>query len=412
MRGLIICMFIFFGNWFSSELCAQSLDDYLAIAAENNPQLTSKYALFEASLQRVTQAHSLPNPSLSFGYFIRPVETRVGPQLAKLGLAQMFPWFGTLKVQGEMQAYLAEANYQRFLDARNELFHQVRSAWYPIYELNQKLAIQQQYLDVLLQYKELATSRYKNDKADMVDVLRVDVQLIQAKSDLANLRDQKRPLIIQFNSILNRDGQEEVMVPDSLEPESFYLDQLKEDSLFTSHPTLAAYEMELKSAQRLEEIAHKRNLPGFGVGVDYVMVGDNASGTPNNGKDAIMPMVSMSLPIFRSANQARVKEAQFKQEGIAASRDAFANNLRSSYAQTIYSIVKQRREMTTISEQIEVINRSLSLLTKSYVNAEVNMDDLLVMQQQRLFFQMKEAVAFTNYHLALSKFEYLTAKTE
>ena len=125
-----------------------------------------------------------------------------------------------------------------------------------------------------------------------------------------------------------------------------------------------------------------------------------------------MPMVSMSLPIFRSANQARVKEAQFKQEGIAASRDAFANNLRSSYAQTIYSIVKQRREMTTISEQIEVINRSLSLLTKSYVNAEVNMDDLLVMQQQRLFFQMKEAVAFTNYHLALSKFEYLTAKTE
>lgn len=71
MRGLTICMFIFFGNWFSSELCAQSLDDYLAIAAENNPQLTSKYALFEASLQRVTQAHSLPNPSLSFGYFIR-----------------------------------------------------------------------------------------------------------------------------------------------------------------------------------------------------------------------------------------------------------------------------------------------------------------------------------------------------
>jgi outer membrane protein, heavy metal efflux system len=47
----------------------------------------------------------------------------------------MFPWFGTLKAQGDAAALLAEAKYQSFLDARNQLFYQVAAAYHPLYEL-------------------------------------------------------------------------------------------------------------------------------------------------------------------------------------------------------------------------------------------------------------------------------------
>merc|ERR1711974_383443 len=52
-------------------------------------------------MQKVAQVNNLPDPTFSFGYFISPVETRVGPQRAKVGLTQMFPWFGTLKTAGK-----------------------------------------------------------------------------------------------------------------------------------------------------------------------------------------------------------------------------------------------------------------------------------------------------------------------
>ena len=101
---------------------AQTLDDYFRNAAENNPGLQAKYKEFEAALQKVPQVSTLPDPTFSFGYFISPVETRVGPQQAKFSLTQMFPWFGTLKAQGNAAALMAEAKYQSFLDARKQLF--------------------------------------------------------------------------------------------------------------------------------------------------------------------------------------------------------------------------------------------------------------------------------------------------
>ena len=128
---------------------AQTLEESLKIASENNPLLKAKYAEFEAALQKVAQVNSLPDPTFSFGYFISPVETRVGPQQAKLGLTQMFPWFGTLKTAGNVQALQAEAKYQEFLNAKNELYMQVKSAWYPIYEVNQNIRLQEENLSLI-----------------------------------------------------------------------------------------------------------------------------------------------------------------------------------------------------------------------------------------------------------------------
>ena len=137
----------------STKSSAQSLEESLKLAAENNPLLKAKYADFEAAMQKVTQVNSLPDPTFSFGYFISPVETRVGPQRAKVGLTQMFPWFGTLKTAGNVQALQAEAKYQEFINAKNELYMQVKSAWYPIYEVNQKILLQKENKDILSSYK-------------------------------------------------------------------------------------------------------------------------------------------------------------------------------------------------------------------------------------------------------------------
>src|SRR5665648_328374 len=85
---------------FSSLVSAQDdLGRYLQTAAENNPGLKARFNEYLAALEIAPQVKALPDPQLAFGYFIQPVETRVGPQQFKISATQMFPWFGSLKAR-------------------------------------------------------------------------------------------------------------------------------------------------------------------------------------------------------------------------------------------------------------------------------------------------------------------------
>src|SRR5690606_29756698 len=84
-------LFLFFGN-----VEAQTLEDYLQLAAENNPEIKAAYAEFEAALQEAPQVKSLPDPTLTVAAFGNMIEPGMGSIDARFQLMQMFPWFGTL----------------------------------------------------------------------------------------------------------------------------------------------------------------------------------------------------------------------------------------------------------------------------------------------------------------------------
>ncbi|MEZ5011643.1 MAG: TolC family protein [Bacteroidales bacterium] len=73
------------------------------------------------------------DPQLAFGYFISPVETRMGPQLLKISASQMFPWFGTLKARENLSVMAAKSSYEQFAEARSKLFYDVKAAYYDLY---------------------------------------------------------------------------------------------------------------------------------------------------------------------------------------------------------------------------------------------------------------------------------------
>jgi hypothetical protein len=74
-RNIILITLLLF---YTSFGFAQTLDEYYKIAAENNPGLQAKYQAFEAAMQKVPQVGTLEDPTISFGFFLSPVETRVG----------------------------------------------------------------------------------------------------------------------------------------------------------------------------------------------------------------------------------------------------------------------------------------------------------------------------------------------
>lgn len=390
---------------------AQTLEEYLKIAAENNPLLKAKYAAFEASLQKVAQVNSLPDPTLSFGYFISPVETRVGPQRAKFGLSQMFPWFGTLKTVGNVFQLQAEANYQEFINARNELFMQVKSAWYPLYEINRKIILQKENLNILTTYKQLTTTGFKNSKNSMIDVIRTDILINNATTEIKLLKDQLKPLQVHFNTLFNRKDTFAIAIVDTLTLTEIATNYRK-DSLLLNHPILKSFDLNYQSAQKAEELAKKQSLPKFGVGLDYMMIEKGTMNVTDNGRDAVMPMVSMSIPIYRSKYKSAVKESQFKQEAIINYKTNYENSLLSMYETNWYELEKSNELLQLYKQQIEKTNQAVILLMSAYSNSGKEFEEVLRMQQELLKYRMAEATAITTYYTALAKLDFITAKTE
>jgi outer membrane protein TolC len=403
-----IVILVFLGTSLSQ---AQTLDDYFKIAAENNPGLQAKYREFEAAIQKVEQVNTLPDPNFSFGYFISPVETRVGPQKARFSLTQMFPWFGTLRAQGNAAALMAEAKYQAFLDARNRLYYQVAAAYYPLYELNQWKEIERENIEILESYKTITNKKFENGVGTMVDFLRVDIMLKDATTNLSILNDKEAPLLTRFNKLLNREEDALVTVEDSLVAQALP-DNFRKDSLLTNNPVLEELDLKIASSEASEEVAYKQGLPKFGVGLDYAIVGNRPEvELPDNGQDILMPMVSVSIPIFRSKYKAAVKEAQLMQESYSLQKKDFANTLTSNYEMAWFEIQQQQELIELYDQQIQESNQALNLLFTAYSNSGNEFEEVLRMQQQLLKYEKMKATAATQYQIALAKLNYLTAKT-
>lgn len=386
---------------------AQSLDDYLRLAETNNPAIQAKRAEFEAAMQRIPQVSSLPDPELSASAFGQMMETRVGQQQARLSLSQMFPWFGTLAAQKHAAALAAEAAYQSYLNAQNELFFNVRSAYYPLYELQQIIAVRRRNLELLETMKRLATTSFRNGNGKLVDALQVDVMVNEIETEIAILELKGKPLTAAFNALLNRPADAEVIVPDAFDQQSF---NAVRDSVFANNPKVTELEFRLEAAKASEFAAVKQGMPKMGIGFEYIIIEERPGmDFPDNGRDAYMPMVTMSLPVFRKKYRAAVEEAKYRQEAFALMKTASLNQLTSEYEMAVFERTRAETELDLYNRQVVETQRVIDLMRSEYENTGADFETILRLQQALLMYETKRIAAMTAWHLANAKLIYVTA---
>ena len=72
-KFIILNFFLVFSFAGIAQESLETLDNYLKIAAENNPGLTADFNTYMAAMQKVPQTGTLPDPQFAFGYFIQPI---------------------------------------------------------------------------------------------------------------------------------------------------------------------------------------------------------------------------------------------------------------------------------------------------------------------------------------------------
>lgn len=398
-NALVILMVIF-----SLQLSAQeSLATYLTQASENNPGLRAQYTAFEASLERAAQVSGLPNPTLSFGYFIQPVETRVGPQQARFSLSQMFPWFGSLSAKGDAAAAMAQADYFRFIDAREQLMSEVKMSFYELWQIREIIELERENLRILESYKELATTRIRSGEGKLSNVYRVQLEIEETETRIKILENQLEQLKRNFNRILNTEAGAGVELPDTLlASESFSrLDSINQ------HPAVARLGQMKEGATYRVSAARKSALPSFGLSLDYVMVGERSDMTvPDNGKDVVMPMVSLSLPIWQRQYSAARKEAELQQTQYQLELDNAVNRLSSQVDLELFRTMEAQDEMQLYRKEILLAHKTLELTITDYTNGREDFEEILRLQQKIIQYKKQHLKAYLAYLDSRARLEY------
>lgn len=388
---------------------SQTLDEYLKIAAENNPVLKAKFKDYEASLEKVNQMGSLPNPTLDFGYFISPIETRNGPQQAKIGAMQMFPWLGTLNAQEEVFANLAKSKYEDFEAQKKIVFYQIKSVWYELYEIQQSIYIIEANLKILKSFESLATQKFETgSKSGMVDVLRIQMEIAELENKLLLMKDKYKVKTIVFNNGLNREITTPILLPE--EQQVLSIIETKEqinNNISASNNELKSMDMKKEAFNASSVVANKQGLPMLGLGFNYFMIGDGGMAATNSGRDAFMPMVSLTIPIYRKKYNAQKREANLNVENVQFQIENKKNMLENELEMTWVQYDDADRRVELYHQQNLKAKQVLEIIVSSYTNSGKDFEEILRIQRMMLGYDLQIIQAIQEKNNAVSKIESL-----
>src|SRR5665811_973493 len=344
----------------------EDLNQYLETAAENNPGLKSRFNEYMAALEVAPQVKALPDPQLAFGYFIQPVETRVGPMQFKLTASQMFPWFGTLKAKENSAIQMAKAKYEAFEETKSKLFNEVRSTYFNLYFTKKAIAVTRQNLELLNSIQKMALIKIEAGMVSVVDEYRIEMEIGDLENQLALLNDKYYTQEVMFGNLLNTDSNNPVRLPELLwdtEPAISKMAML--DSIRMQNHQLLSLDLQAESLRFKKEAASLSGKPDFKIGFDYTVVGkgnNNMAGT-----DAIMlPTVGISIPLYRNKYKAMVNEVVYQETAKKEEKLNQQNVLETVFEQTWKDFSDAKRRITLNENQAELAQKSLKLLETAY----------------------------------------------
>lgn len=383
---------------------AQDLDAYIKIALENHPQLQAKQLTYESSLEAVTEVGSIPNTTIGGGYFVQEAETRVGPQRAKLSASQMFPWFGTLKAKKQASGALAESDRFELESTMRDITLKVKQAYYKLYEKKAFIEIIEENMNILKTYEELALNELENNRTTMVDVLKIRIQMNELENQKEVVNEELVSDLKGFNLLLNRSILEEVKIVDTLKVGR---DVFSEENLI-ENPKLLKIEAMKEAAAQSELAVIKENGPSIGIGLDYVFVDERDMVMADNGKDIVMPMVNVSIPLFSKKFTSKRKQLQLQQEALANTRVDAENELKTLFVDNHAALNNAKRTISTQAENVHQAKQAEQVILSTYQTGTIDFDQVLEVQQLILKYQLSTIQALTAYHNSKAVLESLT----
>ncbi len=395
----------------SSMVSAQEdLNKYLETAAENNPGLKARFNEYMAALEVAPQVKALPDPQVAFGYFVQPVETRVGPQQFKISVSQMLPWFGTLKAKENTAVQMAKVKFEAFQEAKSKLFNEVRSTYYNLYFTRKAIFVTKENLELLRSIQKMALIKVEAGLAPLVDEYRIEMELGDLENQLALLNDKHYSQQVMFNKLINIGKDIPARIPDLLwETEPGLSKSAMLDSIQAQNHQLLSLDLQAESLRLKKEVAELSGKPSLKVGLDYTVIGKGSNNLA--GTDAIMlPTVGITIPLYRNKYKSMINEVVYQETAKKQDKTDKQNMLETLFEQSWKDYSDAKRRIALNEHQGDLAQKSLKLLETAYTTDSKNFEEILRMDRNLLRYKLELEKARADKQAALSFIDYLMGK--
>jgi cobalt-zinc-cadmium efflux system outer membrane protein len=318
----------------------------------------------------------------------------------------MLLWFGTIAVRENYANSMAETEFVEITIAKRKLALSIAQNYYRLYEIRAKQMVLEENIQLLETYEQLALNSVTVGKASAVDVLRLQIRQNEIQQKKEILEEAFVAEQVAFNNLLNRNGNMVIQVFDSL-----MIPQ--EDSLYSNgelslNPELLKFDKLYESVAKSELLNQIERKPMIGFGLDYIPVSERpAMDFSDNGKDILMPMVTLSIPIFNNRYKSVSKQNQLRQQKIQTKKEERLNVLETALAVAFSKRNQARIKYNTQEKNLKQAENAEEILIKSYETGTIDFNDVLDIQELQLRFQLQQVEAMREYYAQSAVVNYL-----
>jgi outer membrane protein, heavy metal efflux system len=388
-----------------------SLENYIRYAVENNPGLKAQHYRWQAEEKKIGYVGGLPEPVLSYSYFVENVETRVGPQEQKFGIKQTLPWFGTLGTKKDIARQNSKAVFQKYQSYKQSLIYKIKRAFYDYYLLGRRLAITRDNFQLLEFWESIIRTKYKVALSEHHDLINAQVELGKLEDQLISLENHIEPKADAIRALLNIPANFELPQPESIDLHESMLDA---DSVLSdviaSNPNLMAISNLIDKEKSKVDLAGKSSWPNLFFGVDYIQTGDAFDPSLNeSGKDPWLVNVGITLPIWFGKNNAKKNEAKAQLLQTEYLEKNYQNELTAYTSEVLFEYHDALRKSKVYRDGlIPKSEQSLNVTFKAYQTGETDFLNVLNTQRQLLDLHLKFDQAVVTAAGKLAEIEMLT----
>lgn len=384
---------------------AQSLEALTQEALENNPSIQKMDLQYQIAAEKVNEVNTLPNTEFKLGFMALKPEMDMPMTRFSVSAMQMLPWFGTIEARKNYVASMADTQLVDITIAQRKLSLSIAQIYYQIYEIVAQQKVLQENIALLETFEKLALSSVKVGKATSVDVMRLQIRQNELKQEIQVLTQKSEGLKAALNSLINRDYKTPILIEPTLSfpaREHIYsYESLRE------HPELLRFDKIETSIDQSELVNQKDSKPMLGVGIEYINQTESPMVT-SSFKDMVMPMVSLSVPIFNHKYESVTLQNELKKQEVAAQKRERFNELTAQLSKAISQTEQARIKYHIQNDNLEIASNAEKILLKNYETGTIDYDEVLKIQELQLKFQKNQIEAIKTYYEQISLIDYLT----
>lgn len=337
------------------------LPDLIEEALRRSPQILAAKSRWKAARAKIAQAWDLKRPWASYDFMGSEVQTRSGPQEYRFGVSQEIPFPTKLPMRSRAAKLVA-------MRAEHHVFHieqlvrtEVVAAYAELLWAQQALEVLKTERGTLEQISATIQARYATGQRSAADAAKTEVEIARLAERTLVVGERRVAAEEQLNVLLDqpRTAPWPLLRTPPTPELPFTREELIQLALKHRHSLVIA-RLTAKEQHAQYRLAQMEYLPDIEVGFSYTEIGGGTTTRSDDGDNAWMIPIRISLPFWEPQIRGQIREARSNKE--AAEQDLeHAVNLTRAEVVDRYTQYRAARERIGVYEATWLPQAELAL---------------------------------------------------